>query len=365
MSDQPHIHEVLQQSLIRYSQVWEDDDVLCKGLEIQPDDCVLSIASAGCNALSMLLAGAKHVVAVDMNPAQIALVNLKKSAITQCSYTEYLDLLGVGNRSHAPAVYQSLSLDDKTKSFWDQNQDTLRQGIIHTGKLDRYFRIFQTKFIQPYVPKELLDAYLKSESPEEQAAFFNRVFSAPEFVAMFKKYTGKEMIASSGRDPAQFAYVKESETGSYFYDRFQYVCTQLPAKGNFYLSYLLSGRYWDLQNSSPQYSPEGFAALKSRMEDLTVVEEPLGETLNRYEDGYFSKVNLSDLFEYLSQEESNQLFALLHAKLREKGRIAYWNLLVPRQSEGCGFVYHKELSDALWKSDRCFFYSRFLVEEKV
>ncbi|MEC7984037.1 MAG: DUF3419 family protein [Myxococcota bacterium] len=365
MSKQPHIHEVLQQSLIRYSQVWEDYDVLCRGLDIQSDDCVLSIGSAGCNALSMLLAGAKKVVAVDMNPAQIALINLKKSAIAQCDYNSYLDLLGVGDANNALSIYQKLSLDEKTRSYWDQNHAILQEGIIHTGKLDRYFRIFQTKFIQPYVPKKILADYLRTDSLKEQEAFFHRVFSAPAFVDMFKTYNGKEMIASSGRDPAQFAYVKESETGSYFYDRFRYVCTRIPARDNFYLSYLLSGQYWDLQNSSPQYSSDGFNTLKKRIDDLTVVEEPLGQTLERYEKGTFSKVNLSDLFEYLSQEESNALFTLLHKRLRPKGRIAYWNLLVPRQSEGAGFHYLKDLSENLWKRDRCFFYSRFLVEEKL
>ena len=86
--------------------------------------------------------------------------------------------------------------------------------------------------------------------------------------------------------------------------------------------------------------------------------------MHQYDKGYFSKVNLSDLFEYLSPEESQTLFSLLHERLRDKGRIAYWNLLVPRQSEGCGFTYLKELSEDLWRHDRCFFYSRFLVEEK-
>ena len=210
----------------------------------------------------------------------------------------------------------------------------------------------------------MLNSYLESESVEEQTAFFERVFSAPQFVALFKKYTGKEMIASSGRDPAQFAYVKESETGDYFYKRFRYVCTQIKAKNNFYLSYLLSGKYRDLEQSSPQYSKAGFAKLKERIADLSVVEEPLDKTLLRHDSGYFSKVNLSDLFEYLSQEESNQLFGLLYDRLRTGGRIAYWNLLVPRQSEGCGFKPLDTLSNALWNEDRCFFYSRFLVEEK-
>ncbi|MAA79122.1 MAG: S-adenosylmethionine--diacylglycerol 3-amino-3-carboxypropyl transferase, partial [Deltaproteobacteria bacterium] len=71
---QPKINEVLSQSLIRYSQVWEDEDTLKEALQIKPNDRVLSIGSAGCNALALLMAGADKVVAVDLNPAQIALI---------------------------------------------------------------------------------------------------------------------------------------------------------------------------------------------------------------------------------------------------------------------------------------------------
>ena len=44
-------------SHIRYAQVWEDADILLEGLNIQPGDVCLSIASAGDNALAMLAHG--------------------------------------------------------------------------------------------------------------------------------------------------------------------------------------------------------------------------------------------------------------------------------------------------------------------
>ena len=50
-------------------------------LELGPDDNVLVITSAGCNALDYALAGPRHVYAVDLNPRQNALLELKKAAI--------------------------------------------------------------------------------------------------------------------------------------------------------------------------------------------------------------------------------------------------------------------------------------------
>lgn len=51
-------------SRIRYAQVWEDADVLLAALDVQPTDTVVSIASAGDNALALLGAGAARVVAL-------------------------------------------------------------------------------------------------------------------------------------------------------------------------------------------------------------------------------------------------------------------------------------------------------------
>ena len=39
--------------LIRYAQVWEDAEILLEALKINENDNILSIASAGENALSM------------------------------------------------------------------------------------------------------------------------------------------------------------------------------------------------------------------------------------------------------------------------------------------------------------------------
>ncbi len=81
MSNEREIHEVLKEELIRYSQVWEDHTMLEQGLCITEDDNVLSIASAGCNALALLLQGANSVTAVDLNATQTSVLHLKKAAI--------------------------------------------------------------------------------------------------------------------------------------------------------------------------------------------------------------------------------------------------------------------------------------------
>ena len=55
------------------------------------DDHVLTIASAGCNALDYIIEGAR-VTAVDFNLCQIALTELKKVAIMNVDFDTFFEI---------------------------------------------------------------------------------------------------------------------------------------------------------------------------------------------------------------------------------------------------------------------------------
>ena len=67
------IQERASFDLIRYGSVWEDADVLCQALgPVAKDGRLLSIGSAGDNALALLTLDPAEVVAVDLSLAQLA-----------------------------------------------------------------------------------------------------------------------------------------------------------------------------------------------------------------------------------------------------------------------------------------------------
>src|SRR5205807_9594339 len=79
-----------------YNTCWEDPALDREALDFRPDDRVLVITSAGCNALDYLLAGAGEVNAVDMNPRQNAVLELKVAAIRGLDYDSFWELFGTG-----------------------------------------------------------------------------------------------------------------------------------------------------------------------------------------------------------------------------------------------------------------------------
>lgn len=58
----------------------EDERTEARALALGPNDRVLSIASAGEMALSLVSMGAAKVIAVDIDPAQLHLARLKLAA---------------------------------------------------------------------------------------------------------------------------------------------------------------------------------------------------------------------------------------------------------------------------------------------
>ena len=79
---------------VRYASVWEDADVLCEALApVAPGGRLLSIASAGDNALALLTLDPQEVLAVDLSPAQLACVALRVAAFETLDHDELLAFL--------------------------------------------------------------------------------------------------------------------------------------------------------------------------------------------------------------------------------------------------------------------------------
>jgi S-adenosylmethionine-diacylglycerol 3-amino-3-carboxypropyl transferase len=88
--------------------------------------------------------------------------------------------------------------------------------------------------------------------------------------------------------------------------------------------------------------------------------------LHENDAGRYNKANLSDIFEYMSEDLADRVFSTLADRLRSGGRIAYWNLLVPRAPSPAldGKLTHlDELSQRLWRQDRSWFYRDFRIDQ--
>jgi S-adenosylmethionine-diacylglycerol 3-amino-3-carboxypropyl transferase len=111
---------VWRQSLI-YNQCWEDPALDRQALRLTPQDRVMVITSAGCNALDYALTGAQ-VLAVDANPRQNHLLELKLAGIRGLDFDAFFELFGSGGSPRAPELYRDAlrqRLSSAARGFWD------------------------------------------------------------------------------------------------------------------------------------------------------------------------------------------------------------------------------------------------------
>jgi S-adenosylmethionine-diacylglycerol 3-amino-3-carboxypropyl transferase len=90
------VFNLVQRHNLVYNTCWEDPRLDRQALDLGPDDTVLVITSAGCNALDYALTGVKHVHAVDMNPRQNALLELKLAGIRHLDFGTFFQMFGRG-----------------------------------------------------------------------------------------------------------------------------------------------------------------------------------------------------------------------------------------------------------------------------
>ena len=123
-----------------YNQSCEDPRPDLEGLDPRPGDRLLTIASGGCNVLHLAMTGA-HVVAVDRNPAQVALTRLKVGAARQLDAAAFRTIFGTGmDPTHR---LSELYLSDDRPSLLQSRRWFAGTGLFSAGVLGRASRLLR------------------------------------------------------------------------------------------------------------------------------------------------------------------------------------------------------------------------------
>jgi S-adenosylmethionine-diacylglycerol 3-amino-3-carboxypropyl transferase len=352
---------------VRYAQVWEDADVLLEGLDVQPGNVCVSIASAGDNALAMLTRDPARVFALDLSPAQLACLDLRVAAFRELAHGEVLELIGSRASSRRAAIYSRCrsALQDENRRFWDARPETIARGIGSAGKFERYFALFRNRVL-PVVHsrRHVLDLL----TPRDRAArerFYDGRWNSWRWRLLFRVFFSRTAMGRLGRDPEFFRYVS-GDVASRILERTRHALIELDPSENPYLHWILTG---DHGEALPLYlRAEHFEKIRANLDRLEGRCQSIEEFVSGVGRGAVDRYNLSDLFEYVSMDHYHRLLETLVAASRSKARLAYWNMLAPRsrpQSMAARLVPLNDLSQRLHLADKAFFYSAFIVEEVI
>ncbi len=355
---------------IRYANCWEDADILIQAASPLKGKRCLSIASSGDNSLALLANDPSLVVAVDLSMAQLACVELRKAAFAELDYEEMLWFLGFtelspagknASRFHTFDLLKN-QLSSASRSFWDGKRDAVAAGIIYQGKFERYFKMFRNIILPLIHSRKKVVELLREKDSSARTAFYNTQWNTLRWRMLFRIFFSRFVMGRAGRDPEFFRYV-EGSVAERILKRTRHALTVLETHNNPYLTCILTGGFG---SALPYYArKEHFDPIRNNLERLELCNGTTDTALEKYRT-VFDVFNLSDIFEYMNEQEFGAVAERIIAHAAPRARLMYWNMLVPRQVSKRfpeSVTTLTSLSNDLFLQDKAFFYQSFFTDE--
>lgn len=348
---------------IRYAQLWEDADVLVGALDTAPGATLVSICSAGDNALAMLLLDPARVVAVDLSKAQIACLAIRVAAYRTLDHAGFVELMGSRPSTRRGDLLEKVArgLSAEDQAFWaGRRAGIIAHGLGGVGKFENYFRIFRTWLLPLAQSRATIDEVFRAKPRNERAAFFDQRWNNWRWRMTLNFFFSNFVMGRLGRDPAFFDHV-EGSLADHVSRRLRHAGVDLDPSENPYLHWILKGTHGAALPLA--WRPEHFDTIRDRVERLDLRCGALEAFVATGEkaDGF----NLSDIFEYMPPEIFASVYGSILGAANPGARLVYWNMMVPRRVPAglAPRVERLEAVEAVGKAgDKAFFYSDFVVE---
>jgi S-adenosylmethionine-diacylglycerol 3-amino-3-carboxypropyl transferase len=354
-------------NIIHYGQCWEDADILLEALQLRPGDTCLSIASGGDNTLALLTRDPTRIIAVDANPAQLACLELRMAAYRSLSHGELLELYGSAPSARRPSLYRRCraALPPVARQFWDQRPHAIDAGIGNAGRFERFLAFFR-RWVLPVAQRPAsVPKLLQGGGETERTRFHDGHWNHWRWRLLFRLFFSRWALGRYARYPGCFRHA-EGDLAAQVLTRARHAMTILDPAANPYLQWMCAGRH--LTALPCALRPENFAAIRDRLDRITLICAPLGQAAAHSGEGSIDRYNLSDVFEYLAPGDYRRQLAPLIAAARPGARLVYWNLLAPRsrpEDLADRLRPMSELAQALHARDRVFFYRALVIEERA
>jgi S-adenosylmethionine-diacylglycerol 3-amino-3-carboxypropyl transferase len=362
---------------LRYSNGWEEFDVLAAGLTegrgtggtAGLTGCrLLSIAAAGDNTLASLSLDPTEVVALDASRPQLACLAFKVAAFARLEHAEMLELLGVVPSTRRLELFRAIreAIPEPCADYWDVRLPEVCRGIIHLGRFERYLRGFR-RFVLPLVHSEAtVRALTEQRAPEGQHTFYQARWDTWRWRLIFRLFFSQRVMAALGREKAFFREV-HGGVGERMLSRTARALSSGTAWRNPYLAYIISGTF--PPNALPAvYRADLFDSIRARLGRIRLVHSDLSAWLREHgEKPGFDGFNLSDIFEYLPEDRFEGVYGELLKQARPGARLVYWNMLVDRRLPAVHrprAFCNSALAERLTEQDPCWFYQRVCVDER-
>ncbi len=240
-------------SWLIYNASWEDPRIDRQLLELDENSKVVVLTSAGCNALDYLLDSPAEINAIDMNPRQNALLNLKLAIIKHRNFEDLFKMFGEGSHQDFRKVYADVrdSLSDSDKEFWDKkivyfDTNSRKKSFYYYGASGLLAWMISKYLTRNKELRDGLFSLFDAQSLEQQKEIFDRI--EPMIWGKFMTWLVRQpsTMALAGVPRPQIDLIKEQYPGGlggFISDKFRHVFTEILAEDNYFWRVYLTGSY--------------------------------------------------------------------------------------------------------------------------
>lgn len=388
--DQKVFDAIYSRSLV-YNTCWEDPAVDHEALAIEPDDVMLVITSAGCNVLDYALAAPRRIHAVDANPRQTALLELKLAGIRRLQHPDFFAIFGEGRHPRFAELYRDslrADLSPFAQTWWDGRQHWFdhaseRGSFYFHGLSGLVARAFRSYLHWRPEARRAVEAMIAAPDLQTQRDVYESSLRPRLWNGAMRWVLSRQLTLSLlGVPHPQRREVQAQHAdgvAGYVVGAIDYVARNFPLATNHFWRVYLTGRY--APGCSPRYlEPTGFAQLKAGLADRIVPHTCTVTEFLRHAPEAPSKIVLLDHMDWMAGYHPEALaeeWGLLLDRARPGARAIFRSAHAsPRYLDGIPvqhgreqkplrdlLVFHHERARALTRQDRVHTYAGFHIAD--
>jgi S-adenosylmethionine-diacylglycerol 3-amino-3-carboxypropyl transferase len=342
---------------IVFAQVREDAAVEVAALAACESPAVaFCIGSGGCTAFSLLADGLSKLFVVDINPAQIYLLELKNAALEHLPYADLFACMTADARPAYPALQPRIT--PEAAAFWDRRPHLLALGLNQCGIIERKLNRVMRWFLPLLQGRRRIVTMFGQTDLPTQRQYYRRHWDNWRWKAAFRGALSRPALRRLygrpfvDRIPADFPRLIKERVDAVFLSS--------PIQENGYLWQTFLGKYPPHENGLPPYLRRKHHALiqesQARARLATADAAVWLEEQPRASIGFFA---LSNILEVTTPEYAARLLQAVDHSAKPGAVVCMRSIFPPAADDlRCcqePFTSDTALSEELARLDRSLF----------
>jgi S-adenosylmethionine-diacylglycerol 3-amino-3-carboxypropyl transferase len=312
-----------------FAQVCEDQRLEVAALRDHLSSPIAIVTSGGCTALSLIAEGAVDVVGIDLNRAQNHLAELKAVAVARLGAGAAAALLGGDPAEPASRArdYQEIRvfLGASARAYWDARPQVIADGVLNAGSAERLNRLIARATRTLIHSRRRVAALLRQPDLARQQAFYDREWDTRRWRWMFAILVNR-FVLRANYTPEFFEHVANPSFALHFHATAERGLRDLPIRDNYFAQYIFGGHF--TQEARPPYlEPVNDARLEQAEQRLSLIDASYLDYLRSRPDASIGGFVLSNICEWLTPEQVDELFAQVVRTAQPDARLVFRNFV--------------------------------------